>query len=250
MRAIILAAGQGTRLKPLTNKVPKCLVLFNGIPILDHILLALRKADVTDITVVTGYRAESIIARGIPTRYNPDYASTNMVYSLFCAEDLMEGDDVLVVYGDIVFRPALVRALCEDEASIAVAVNTRWRELWKLRMSDPLIDAETLKLDADGNIVELGKKACSYAEIQGQYTGLIRIASKVLPQVRAFYHGLDQTRLYDGKDFRNMFMTSFLQEIIDNLMPIHAVLVDGGWIEIDSVKDLSAYERLPEGFLT
>jgi len=248
VKAIILAAGQGTRLKPLTDAIPKCLVPFRGKPILDHILFALHETGIADITVVTGYRDDAVVARGIPTRHNPEFASTNMVRSLFCAEDLLEGDDVLVVYGDIVFRSALAHALSQERAPISVAVNTQWRELWQLRMSDPLADAETLKLDAKGNIVELGKKARSYEEIQGQYTGLIRIAREALPRVRAFYHALDQTRLYDGKNFHNMFMTSFLQEIIDHLMPIKAVLVGGGWVEIDSIEDLLAYEKLPEGF--
>lgn len=249
MKAIILAAGQGTRLKPLTDAIPKCLVPFKGRPILDHILLSLHQAGISDVTVVTGYRSDAVAARGIPTRHNPDFASTNMVHSLFCAEDLLEGDDVLVVYGDIVFRSGLVQELSRERAPISIAVNTRWRELWQLRMSDPLADAETLKLDAEGNIVELGKKACSYGEIQGQYTGLIRIAHEALPRVRSFYHGLDRKQLYDGKNFRNMFMTSFLQEIIDHLMPVKAVLIDGGWVEIDSIEDLRAYETLPEGFL-
>ena len=249
MRAIILAAGQGLRLKPLTNDVPKCLVPFRGRPILDRLLSALRAAGVSDVAVVTGYRAETLRDRGLTTRHNPDYASTNMVHSLFCAEDLLDGDDVLIVYGDILIRPALLRAFCETPAPFAVAVNTQWRRLWALRMEDPLADAETLRLDRNGHILELGKKARSYSEVEGQYMGLIRIARDVLPRVRTFYHSLDRGRRYEGKDFRNMFMTSLLQEIIDHLLPIQAVLLDGGWIEIDSTSDLSAYEALPADFL-
>lgn len=249
MKAIILAAGQGTRLKPLTDDIPKCLVSFRGQSILDRLLSALRAAGVDDIAVVTGYRAETLHARGLTLRHNSDYASTNMVHSLFCAEDLLAGDDVLIVYGDVLIRPALLRAFCEHESPLAVAVNTKWRELWALRMQDPLSDAETMKLDAHGNVVELGKKARSYAEVEGQYMGLIRIARDVLPRVRAFYHALDPEKRYDGKDLRNMFMTSFLQEIIDRLMPIRAVPLDGGWLEIDSISDLEAYAALPADFL-
>lgn len=249
MRAIILAAGQGVRLKPLTDDVPKCLVPFRGRPILDGLLAALRASAVTDVAVVTGYRADALRGRGLTLRHNADYASTNMVHSLFCAEDLLEGDDVLIVYGDVLVRPALLRGFCEHEAPIAVAVNTKWRELWSLRMADPLADAETLKLDADGCIVELGKKARSYADIQGQYMGLIRIARGALPRIVDFYRTMDRTKTYDGKDFRNMFMTSFLQAIIDGLMPIRAVPLAGGWLEIDSLSDLGAYEKLPADFL-
>lgn len=249
MRAIILAAGQGLRLKPLTDDVPKCLVPFRGRPLLDRMLDALRASGVTDVAAVTGYRADALRGRGLTLRHNAEYASTNMVHSLFCAADLLDGDDVLVVYGDVLIRPALLRSFCAHEAPIAVAVNTKWRELWSLRMEDPLTDAETLKLGDGGRIIEIGKKAHSYADVQGQYMGLIRVAKAALPLVVRFYRAMDRSKAYDGKDFRNMYMTSFLQAIIDGLMPITAVPLAGGWLEIDSLADLTAYAKLPADFL-
>ncbi|MBI4616303.1 MAG: phosphocholine cytidylyltransferase family protein [Planctomycetes bacterium] len=247
MKAIVLAAGQGARLRPLTDGMPKALVPFRGRPILEQILGALTAAGIRDVVVVTGYRGDEIAALGVPTRPNPDFAATNMVHSLFCAQDWME-DGALVVYGDIVFRSSIVRALLEDPAPLAVAVNRRWRELWELRMADPLTDAETLRMDGQGRIVEIGKKPRSLDEVEGQYAGLIRMSGDAARRVRNFYHGLDTRRLYDGKDFRNMYFTSFLQEIADRLMPIQAVPFDGGWVEIDSLSDLAAYERLPADF--
>lgn len=244
MRAIILAAGQGTRLSPFTDDRPKCLVEFLGKPILDHAVAALAEAGVQDVTVVTGYRADMIKAKGLRTRHNPRFESTNMVNSLFCAEDLMADDDVLVVYGDIVFHPRLVSALLDDDARVSLAVNTEWRALWEERMEDPLSDAETLKLDADGNVIELGKRPTSYDDVQGQFTGLIRISRDSLADVKRFYDAMDRSAEYDGKDFPNMYMTSFLQEIIDGLMPVRAVRVDGGWLEIDSTEDLRVSEAL------
>lgn len=244
MRAIILAAGQGTRLRPLTDDRPKCLVEFCGHTILDRAVASLAAAGIDDVAVVTGYRADLIAARGLVTRHNPAFERTNMVHSLFCAEDLMAGDDLLIVYGDIVFHPRLVTALADSDAPIALAVNTRWRELWERRMDDPLADAETLKLDPDGNIVELGKRPQGYDDVEGQFTGLIRIGREALGAVRDFYHALDRSAVYDGKDFDNMYMTSFLQAIIDRLMPVRAVPVAGGWLEIDSLDDLKASEAL------
>lgn len=244
MKAIILAAGQGTRLSPLTDGRPKCLVEFLGVPMLDRAVESLGSAGVQDITVVTGYRADMIEAKGLQTRHNPLFESTNMVHSLFCAEDLMTGDDLLVVYGDIVFHPRLVTALLNDDAAMSLAVNTQWRSLWEQRMDDPLSDAETLKLDSRGNVIELGKRPTSYDDVQGQFTGLIRIGQDHLAAVKRFYSGMDRSADYDGKTFPNMYMTSFLQAIIDNLMPVHAVPVAGGWLEIDSVDDLRVSERL------
>jgi len=107
-------------------------------------------------------------------------------------------------------------------------------------MDNPLDDAETMKIDKDENIVELGKKPQGYYDIEAQYIGLIKVSSKALPLIRDFYHSLDKKADYDGKDFDNMYMTSFLQMIIDKLMPIQAVRINGGWLEIDSVSDLKS----------
>jgi len=134
--------------------------------------------------------------------------------------------------------------LMASTADVAVVVDKDWKKLWELRMSDPLADAETMKIDAQGFITELGKKPKGYEDIQGQYMGLIKFSGKMLSRIKSFYHGLDKQAIYDGKTFDSMFMTSFLQLIIDRLSPIQAVLVHGGWLEIDTLQDIKAYEGL------
>lgn len=105
-------------------------------------------------------------------------------------------------------------------------------------MDDPLSDAETMKLRPDGTIIELGKKAGSFNDVQGQYIGLIKFSSDAISSIREFYHGLDRNDVYDGKDFDNMYMTTFLQLIADKLMPIQAVEIANGWMEVDCPDDL------------
>lgn len=249
MRAIILAAGEGQRLRPHTADRPKCMVPLLGRPILDRILDTLRAEGVDDITLVTGYRSDALEPYALRTRHNPDYASTNMVHSLFCARDQLFGD-VLISYGDIVYSRKVLSTLMHDEAQLAVAVDRDWRSLWSARMADPLADAETMKLDAQNNILELGKKPASYADIQGQYMGLLRIRAGALSEVCSFYDGLDRNALYDGKDFKNMYMTSFVQAVVDDLMPVHAVLVDGEWLEVDTTDDLRVYEERADSLCT
>jgi len=242
MKAIVLAAGQGTRLRPLTDNRPKCLVEVAGQSILARAIASLETAGIDDIAVVTGYRADLIRAIGRPTAHNPDFATTNMVHSLMCAREEMTDEDVLIVYGDILFHPRLVTALMADPAPIGLAVNTAWRALWEERMDDPLSDVETLKRDERGHVLELGKKPTSYDDIQGQFTGLIHIRAEAMARVLEFYDSLDRDAEFDGKDFRNMYMTSLLQAIIDGLMPVKAVLVDGGWMEVDEPEDIGVAE--------
>ncbi|MCC6298116.1 MAG: phosphocholine cytidylyltransferase family protein [Anaerolineales bacterium] len=238
MKVIILAAGQGARLRPWTNDRPKCMVPFQGKPIIEWQLQALRKCGLQDIIVVRGFQAHRLDALDVRFVSNPEYETSNMVHSLFCAEQEMT-EDILISYGDIVYDAEIIKKALNAPEPFVLPINTRWRELWDLRMKDPLEDVETLKLDADGYVREIGKRPKSYEEIEGQYMGLIKIEASVLERVKLHYHRLDRSRDYDGKDFKNMYMTSFLQTLIDDGFWLKAVPIPGGWVEIDSVADLN-----------
>ena len=245
MKAIILAAGQGTRLRPMTDDRPKAMVEAHGRPLLAWQLDVLGRAGIHDVVVVTGYCEEAIGLPGIRKYHNTRFRDTNMVWSLFCAEEELKGE-ILIVYGDIVFEAPVLDALLACQAPLATTIDTKWEELWRLRMEDPLLDAETLKLDDEGYILELGKKPESVAEIEGQYMGLIKLNDKGCDVLRRHYQSLDRTANYDGRSFQQMFMTSFLQSVIDSGQRLRAVEIAGGWLEFDAPPDLALFaERLP-----
>ncbi len=245
--AIILAAGQGTRLRPITNDKPKCLTPLKGKTLLARQVAVLQSAGITDITVVGGYRIDQIRALGYQCLENTAYESTNMVSTLFCAEAKMTGqEDLLICYGDIIYQPDNLHTLLNTEAEIALMIDKEWRRLWELRLENPLEDAETLKLGDDGAVLELGKKPQRYDEIQGQYTGLIKISQAKVKDFVNFFHQLPKDQNYDGQDFDNMYMTSFLQQLIDTGWQVKAAEVSNGWLEIDSVDDLETYQSLEE----
>jgi len=239
MKAIILAAGEGTRLRPLTNDRPKCLVELAGKPLLDHQLAVLRSAGVNDIHVVTGYRGEMIDRPGIVRHVNDQYATTNMTTTLFtAAKELTGSQDVIVSYGDIVYEPAVLQSLMDVDAPIGLAVDLEWKRYWSTRMDNPLDDVETLRLRDGNKIIELGKKPQGYNDIEGQYMGLIKIRADHLTRLVDTYDAMDRYALYDGKDFDNMYMTSFLQFLIDSGWDVRAAFVKNGWMEIDAPEDL------------
>jgi choline kinase len=124
VKAIILAAGQGTRLRPLTDKQPKAMVLLVQKPMLDRQINVLYSLGLHDISVVTGYCAECISDARVKKIFNQNYAAVNMVASLYCARDLFDGScDIIVAYGDIVYEPRVLRALLQEESEIAVVVS-------------------------------------------------------------------------------------------------------------------------------
>jgi len=238
MRLIVLAAGQGTRLRPLTDEIPKCMVPLEGVPLLERQLATAREVGLTDLHVATGYREDVIDYPGVVKHYNAAYDRTNMVATLFCAETIMD-DDLIVSYGDIVYQPDVLQSVIDAPHPVSVVVDKEWEHYWRARQEDPLIDAETMKLGPDDTILELGKKPESLEDIQGQYIGLMKFTRQALAAIRPFYHGLDRAAIYDGKSYDNMYMTSFLQMIADRLMPLHAVYIRNGWMEIDTPEDLA-----------
>jgi choline kinase len=137
-----------------------------------------------------------------------------------------------------------LKQVIDDESPISIMVDKGWREYWQLRFTDPLSDAESLILNVDNTIAQLGKKTQTYRDIQGQYTGLIKVRSDKIEELISFYEQLDRNKKYDGQDFNNMYMTSFLQLLIDANWQAQAVCVNNGWLEVDSVSDLELYENL------
>jgi len=248
MRLIILAAGQGSRLKPITDSRPKCLVELCGKSLLEYQLDTARKVGIDDIVVVGGYQHQQLRYEGVRLLLNPDYERTNMVYTLFCAEDVF-GDEFILSYGDIVYSKPVFETLLADKSDIGVVIDRQWREYWSLRFDDILSDAESLKINDEGNIVNIGEKVTSIDSIEAQYIGLMAFRGDGIKALRNTYFLAKSGKLKDRllyksiKDFNNMYMTQFIQLIIEELMPVKAELISGGWLEFDSFRDLEIYER-------
>jgi choline kinase len=251
MKIIILAAGQGTRLRPYTDQKPKCMVELKGKPLLHHQLDAIAKCNVNkeDIALVAGYLQEALDAHGVKQYRNDRYASTNMVATLFSAEKFMqEGEDLIISYGDIVYQPEVLEKLLAASGDLVVAADLDWYDLWKLRMENPLDDAETFKMTTSGQVLELGKKPTNREEVQAQYIGLVKVSATKVKAFIKHYHNIDKAGTYDGKDFDNMYMTSLIQDLICSHWHVQAALINRGWLELDSVEDLHAYEKFDELF--
>ena len=247
MKVIILAAGSGNRLKPYTNDKPKCMVELLGKPILQYQVETLNALGLDDILVVGGYHIEKIKGYQFKIIKNEQYDCTNMVSSLFCAEDFINrNEDLIISYSDIIFEKEVLENLLKSNAPIAISVDKNWSNLWQTRMENPLDDAETLKIKDEIYVRELGKKPKNIQEIEGQYMGLIKVRSDFIIEFCNTWHSLDKKDTYDGQDFKNMYMTSFLQVFINRGIKVEAAFTNGGWLEIDTKDDLELYHSLHE----
>ncbi len=205
----------------------------------------LRNAGISDIVIATGYLGEMLALPETRQIDNPEWATTNMVESLFRAESVF-GDDVIVCYGDIVYEPRVLAALLESPHEISVMIDRNWRALWELRFDDPLSDAESLRLDADGGILEIGNTVSDISEIEAQYMGLMRFRGDGVRSLRDAKRDLGQARRpwMDKRPLKQAYMTDLLMELILRGGDVRGVPTDGGWVEIDTVEDYETINRL------
>ena len=239
MKVIILAAGEGTRLRPYTSDKPKCLVEINNFSLLDRQLQVLKATGIENVILIGGYRANKLVRKGIKLIVNNEYASTNMVWTLFQAEEELEGE-VIISYGDIVYSTEILEKLLKSNTDVALTVDLDWEEYWRARNEDPLSDAETLKIAKDGSIIELGQKPESLSEIQAQYMGLMKFSMSGLQDLKeVFYRGLKNGSL-QGKPIKKAYMTDLIQAMIDNGIRVDAVPIQSPWVEVDTVSDLKS----------
>lgn len=233
MKAVILAAGRGSRMGERTRDLPKCLATLDGRTLLEWQVSALRAGGIEDVTVVRGYRAETIQGE-FSTLDNPRWSETNMVRTLECARDLLRAGPCLMSYSDIAYHPDHVRALAACPGDIAITYDDLWHELWSARFEDPLSDAETF-LQEDGLLKTIGGRTRALSDIQGQYMGLVlfRPAGWSLAE-----HKLSEM----GPAADKLDMTSLLRALLSERATIHAVPVSGRWCEADNQDDLALYE--------
>jgi len=240
--AIILAAGQGTRLRPLTDNIPKCMVKVAGKPILNWQLDTLSSAGIANIIVVTGYKEEKIHDPRIAKVNNEEYASTNMIYSLLCAEEYLKGD-VIVAYGDIIYSKEVLEKMINDQRDIVIASDEEWKPYWEARCEEVLNDAETFKKSKGGKVESLGKKASDIGEIEGQFIGLIRLNENGTQRLKDVYHNCNEDHRCQnnawnsGRHLRNAYMTDLMNYFASE-GELYYNPIKRGWFEVDNQEDL------------
>jgi choline kinase len=245
MKAIILAAGRGSRMGALTDDRPKGLTKLGGLTLIERAIQSLREGGCTSIGIATGYRAELVAPLGDHAFHNAAWAQTNMVMTLAAARDWLTAEPVIVSYSDIFYSAQTVAVLTRAAAPIAIAYDPHWLALWSDRFADPLSDAESFKRDCDGYLTEIGHRPASVADVEGQYMGLIKMTPHGWAEIEAAMSKLTQDRL-DRLD-----MTSLLSLLLANGVKVGTVAQCGQWGECDSAADLALYEGwISEGCLT
>jgi len=243
MRAIILSAGQGRRLYPLTKELPKCLLpLQDDIAVLELQLRTLAAAGVATATVVVGFAAADVerYLRALPpfgieieTLYNPFFESTDNLITAWLARERMR-DEFLLINGDTIFEPAVLRRLLDaPRAPAAMAIDRK-----------PEYDADDMKvsLSREGRVRAVSKCLESEA-VDAEAVGMIRFQGS---GGRALVEGLD--RAVRDTAAHGRYYLSVVNENALRGRRIEAVSVEGvWWQEIDCPSDLARARALVQG---
>lgn len=240
MRAIVIAAGQGSRLRPHTADRPKCMVEVAGRPLLHHQFAAFARAGIDDVVVIGGYKKRGLDAPGARIVANRQYRTNNILMSLFCAGRHLTGD-CIVSYGDIIYAPEIVEHLARCHAPGTLVVDRAWRRIYQGRTDHPESEAELCEISPHEAVTRVGK-AVGPGHAVGEFIGLCKLTAPLVAKLWALYlealsRGDDQP-YGDAPTLRKAYLTDILNHAVARGELLRILPIQGGWREIDTVQDL------------
>jgi len=225
-QAVILAAGQGKRLLPLTQEIPKALLpvdLETNTTILNFQVSTLQSLGISDIVVVVGHGRDRVFsALGDQVSYveNPLYLNTNSIYSFALAMDGL-GDDVLILNGDVLFHPEVIQRLMSAQHHAVLAVDT-----------EAVLDEETMKVRLNGEKVVEISKVLDPSRAHAENLGVVRFKGEGLRVLKEIVAEMVE------RGEVNRWIPAAFQEMLP-ITEVYALDVAGlPWIEIDFAEDL------------
>lgn len=240
MKAVILAAGVASRLRPLTLHIPKCLLKIGEKSLLERAIDALVKNGITEIVIVTGYLQEQIVTfvrsrfsdLAVEFIYNEQYDSTNNIYSLWLAKELVKGEDIILLDSDILFDSELLSMIIRTPQSNALALNVH-----------PLGEEEIKVItDARGYVKEISK-VCSISDACGESIGIEKMSKVYIDEL---FKELD--RMIVEEQLVNVFYEKAFERLIEKGQTFYVVDTSSFFsMELDTVHDFEqATYLLPE----
>ena len=236
-KAIILAAARGDTLDDLTTDRPKAMIPVGGVPLLRRLVDKCKKRGIDDITVVAGYKADSIDVGGISVIVNDAYASTGELNSLSCALQTFT-DDMVIMYGDLLFRSYILRDLIENDAEFCVVVDSSPDAGIGVGTQDFAYCSEADDRSTWGQAVSLQRidsapDSTNRGRAHGRWIGMIRVKdtgrrwlTDAIASLRA------------RSDFDTLGLPDAINAVIAAGHDVRVWYIHGHWLDVNSVGDL------------
>ena len=247
-KALIVAAGLGSRLKKHTENLPKCMLDFGGKTLLQRQLDSYKKCGIKDISLIRGYKKEKIKYKGIKYFENTDYKNNNILNSIFYGEKVINGN-IIISYSDILFDQSVVQRTLESNHDISVVVDIDWRGYYVGRKDHPISEAENVIFNSNNEVVKIGKINAGDQEVHGEFIGMIKLSNRGTEIFKEHFNRLKKIYwnkpFQRAKTFQTAYLTDLIQELVDIGIKVHCVIIESGWKEIDTVED---YKKALAGF--
>ena len=247
-KALIIAAGLGSRLKKHTENLPKCMLDFGGKTLLQRQLESYKQNGIKDIALVRGYKKEKINYKDIKYFENKDYKNNNILNSIFYAEKVINGN-IIISYSDILFDKSVVERTLKSDHDISVVVDIDWRGYYVGRKDHPISEAENVIFNSNNEVEKIGKINTGNQEVHGEFIGMIKLSNRGTEIFKEHFHRLKKIYwnkpFQRAKIFQKAYLTDFIQELVDIGIKVHCVIIESGWKEIDTVED---YKKAIVGF--
>lgn len=245
MKAIIIAAGLGSRLGSISQEKPKCLLEVAGSTILANTIHLLRKENIEDIAIIVGHQANKIQVENVKYFSNPNYKNNNILHSLMYAKSFMD-DDMIITYSDIWIEESLIEQIARRPEDLIVSVDTQWEELYVGRTDHPIAQAENAVFDDQGVLYEIGKHIDSYTIKPGlhcgEFIGLFKMSKQFCQTFVNVFDELDQAyeksqTFQHSQSWEKAYLTDFFCELLKRQYLIHCNLHGKQWFEVDTLQD-------------
>jgi len=234
--AVLLAASRGRGLEALTADRPKVMLPIAGKPLLRWLIDGFKKANVNEITVVGGYRADAIDAAGIKLVVNERYAQTGELASLACAIDALDSDAV-ISYGDLLFRSCVLRDLIDVKADFSVVVDSLRAGVSNRTVRDFAHCSRADDRGLFGTPVLLQRIACGAgptdSAAHGRWIGMLNVSRRGLERLKALLGEL-RTRA----DFDSLDMPALINALIEQGAAVEVIYVHGHWRGVNDLDEL------------
>ena len=242
-----MAAGLGSRLGKLGKNIPKGMITIFGKTLIERQIEIFHNCGINDITIITGHNSEVIKYPNVDYIKNPNYATTNMNESLFCAREKFD-DSILVSYADIIFEQQIIEQILKFRQDIGVAINLDWKKNYENRTMHHLSEAENVLIE-NSNVVQIRKNIteCLSNQKIGEFLGIMKLSKKGAAYILEKYLKLKNNHngvFHSSSSFQKSYLTDMLQEIVDSKAIVYPIVTKGLWMEIDTAEDLKRAENL------
>ncbi len=249
MKAIIIAAGIGSRLGQLTKEMPKSLIDINGESIIERQINSYRKIGVDDILIITGYQNKKFNFKNVEYVYNPDYAQVEQAYSQLTDRKKIN-DDVIISFGDIIFEDKILEQILKIKNDVVIGVDHNWKKSYEKRIDNSPIMSDFIAIK-DNKIIKLFRKSTELNEgdIIAEFSGLFKLSFQAAKNLIQVYERLEQNhhgKFHFADSLKKAKIIDLLQELFENGVDMEAVHLEGKWCEIDTPQDLDLARKLFE----